>query len=57
MDDKSRAKMIMHLSNAVHQLGMALVLLGESIEEDKDHDFDYYIEQSEVAIKKAKEVV
>ena len=47
-------KMVMELGSAVHHLGMAIAILGETIEEKKEHGYDDYIRFAKEAIAKAE---
>ena len=43
MDMKNKNRAMMELAAAAHNLSMAVYLLGESIEEGKEHDYEAYI--------------
>lgn len=49
-------KMVMELGNAVHHLGMAILILGETIEEKKEHGYGDYIRFAKEAIARAEVV-
>lgn len=51
-----KLKMMMELSAAAHCLNMAVYLLGESIEENREHDYDSYIKMAKENIAKAEKV-
>jgi hypothetical protein len=54
MKDKNRA--MMELAAAAHALNMAIYLLGESVEENKEHGYDDYIRMAKESVARAETV-
>ena len=56
MSKRKELKMVMELANAVHHLGMAIYLLGETMEEGYQHTYEVHIRYAKEAIARAEAV-
>jgi len=48
---------MMDVANAIHQLGMAIYLMGESIDEDRNHGYNEYIRMAKENISHAEALI